>query len=108
MDHEGAGSTLIQVGAMTPSVGAMGMGHPRRKSWGGVVLHLAEVIDRYWRANEGIDHQRRLLTAVVAGGMHACTAEAGTIQKKTCTPLHFQTHITPSTVGNIVNRCFAR
>ncbi len=64
MEHERAALTLIDIGAMTPSLGAMGMGHLRRKSYGGVGLHVADVIDRHWQQKAAMDHEWAGLTAI--------------------------------------------
>jgi len=67
MDHVRAALTFIQVGAMTRSVGAMGMGHLRKKSGGGVGLQVADVVDCHWLRKVAMDHQWAGL-AEIAGG----------------------------------------
>ncbi len=52
MDHERSALTFIQVGAMTPSVGAMGMGRLRRKSGAGLGF-------TWWRSLTDIGSKRQ-------------------------------------------------
>jgi hypothetical protein len=67
MDHESAALTLVDNGTMTPLLGPMGVGHLPRKGWGGVGLHLAEVIDGHWLRKAAMDHEWAALTLIDLG-----------------------------------------
>src|SRR5260370_38193804 len=71
MDHASASLTVIDNGSMTPLLGPMGVGHLRRKRWGGVGLRVADVIEGHWLQKAAMGHQRAALVAKGGGGAGA-------------------------------------